>query len=114
MPEETIPIQEVAADDVATTALGAILSHKYGSSVEVVEVVVEQTNNADAEFNLQVDGNNAFSAEQSVAQADTLESFIPDQNEFSADNVLLELDVSNGAGNAADVLNGGVRVRYDE
>lgn len=111
MPEETIPIQEVAADSAATTALGAILSHKEGGSIEVVELVVEQTTNADAEFNLQVDGNDAFSSEQSVDTADTLESFVPDQNEFAADNVLLELDVSNAAA-AADLLNGGVRVRY--
>jgi|APHM01.1.fsa_nt_gi hypothetical protein len=112
MPEETIPIPEVAADSVATVALGTMLSHKEGGSIEVVEVVVEQTNNADAEFNLQVGGNDAFSNEQSVAAADTLESFTPDQNEFASDNVLLEIDVSNAAANAGDVLNGGVRVRY--
>lgn len=111
MPEETIPIAEVAADSASTVALGAFLSHKEASTAEVVEVVVEQTTNADAEFNLQVNGNDAFSSEQTVSEADTLESFVPDQNEYAADNVLLELDISNAAA-AADVLNGAVRLRY--
>lgn len=104
----------VAADAVATTTIDLLQAYKYGGGVTVLAVVVEQTNNADAEFNVELEGNDLFAAEQSVAAADTPEEFIPDQNRDAHDDtgVRLAVDVSTAAAAAGDELN--ISVLWDD
>lgn len=103
---------EVDAASPGRTVLGHIAEVFAGMTAEVSRVVAEQTNNADAEFNIELGGNDVFNNEQSVDSADTPEGFVPDQNRYSSsDTDQIALDVSNAAGNAADQLI--VTVVYD-
>lgn len=111
MPEETVTFGEIAADVATVTSLGVFLSHEADSTIEVIEVAVEQTTNADAEFNIKLDGANLFSTAQSVTAGDTLETFIPDQNKHSTAGGLAVEVSSTGS---ADVLNGGIRIRHSQ
>jgi|APHM01.1.fsa_nt_gi hypothetical protein len=73
------------------------------TTLEVSNVVVEQTNAADANWNIQINGDDLFSAEQSVASGDTPENFVPDQNRHVADETAtVSVDVSS-AGSAGDL-----------
>jgi len=104
-----MPLHDYHAEVDAATAGRSVISflgvHKFGSSVTVEEVTVEQTNNADADFNVELDGSDTFSAEQSVSAADSAETLTPDQNRHAAgDAVDLAVDVSTAAANAADQL----------
>lgn len=94
----------VAADDTNTSRIGNIAEAFPEATVEVVAVIVEQTSNADADWNIELGGSAVFSSEQSVSSSDTPELFHPDQNEFSAtstDNI--DINKSNAA-SAADSL----------
>jgi hypothetical protein len=74
----------IAADNTNTDELGHIAEAFPEATVEVIAVIAEQTSNADAEWNIEVEGTAVFSSEQSVSSSDTPELFVPDQNEFSA------------------------------
>lgn len=108
------PLTITEADVVGITPIDLLQAYKFEGSVTVLAVVVQQTNNADAEWNVELDGNDLFSAEQSVAAADTPEEFIPDQSQDAHDDVgvRIDVDVSTGAANAADSL--GVSVLWDD
>jgi hypothetical protein len=94
-----------SADTIQTNHIGFVQVHKYGGHVEVVEIVAEQENNADAEWNVLVDGSNVFAASQSVASADAPETFTPDQNRIaSGASMAVELDVTASAGAADNLL----------
>lgn len=112
MTEETVTFGEIAADSAVETSLGVFLSHQSDSTIEVISVAVEQTTNADAEFNILLDGEYVFSTAQSVSAGDTVETFIPDQNKHSVDGSLA-IEVTS-AGTGGDVLNGGIRIRHGE
>lgn len=92
------------AATIATTTIGFLQIQKFGGSGFVEAVVVEQSNNADAEWNILVDGSNIFAATQSVASADAPEEFVPDQNRQFTGSADLQVDVTASAGNAADQL----------
>lgn len=96
---------EVDAASAARSVISFIGVHQYGGSVTVEDVTVEQTNNADADFNIELGGDDIFNSEQSVDAADTIETLTPDQNKSAAgENLDLAVDVSTAAGNAADQL----------
>lgn len=96
---------EVDAASTGRSVISFLGVHKFGSSVTVEEVTAEQTNNADADFNVELDGSDVFSGEQSVSAADTAETLTPDQNRHAAgDTPDLAVDVSSAAANAADQL----------
>lgn len=111
MVEETVTFGEIAADSATDTSLGVFLSHQSDATIEVISVAVEQTTNADAEFNILLDGESVFSTPKSVSTGDTVETFIPDQNKHSVDG-LLAVEVTSAG--SADVLNGGIRIRHGE
>jgi hypothetical protein len=93
-----------SADTIQTSHIGFIQVHKYGGHVEVVEIVAEQESNADAEWNVLVDGSNVFSSTQSVTSGDVSETFTPDQNRIaSGASMAVELDVTGSAGAADDL-----------
>jgi hypothetical protein len=93
-----------SAGTVQTNHIGFIQVHKFGGHVEVVEIVAEQENNADAEWNVLVDGSNVFAASQSVASADAPETFTPDQNRIaSGASMAVELDVTASSGTAGNL-----------
>ena len=96
----------VSVEDIATFDIDLLQAYKFEGSVTVLSVVVEQTNNADAEWNIELDGNDLFATEQSVTAPDTLEEFIPEQNQDAHDDtaVRLTLDISTDA-DPNDVLN---------
>jgi hypothetical protein len=104
---------EISADAVATEAVDLLQAYKHGGAVTVLSVVVEQTGAADTDWNIELDGNDLFAAEQSVGAADTPEEFIPDQNREAHDDtaVPLALDVS-GAGTGGTELN--VSILWDD
>lgn len=104
----------IPADAVATETVDLIQAHKHGGGVTALAVVVEQTNNADTEFNIELEGEDLFAAEQSVAAADTPEEFVPEQNRDAHDDEVVELtvDVSSAAAAAGDELN--VSVLWDD
>jgi hypothetical protein len=104
----------IPADAVATETVDLIQAHKHGGSVTALAVVVEQTGSADAEFNVELDGEDLFAAEQSVAAANTPEEFIPEQNRDAHDDEAVELavDVSSAAAGAGEELN--VSVLWDD
>lgn len=90
----------ITANSTGRTVIGHIAEAFPRDTVEVVRVVVEQLNAADADWNVELGGNDVFSAEQSVSSADTPEGFVPDQNRFDADETSqIALDVST-AGSA--------------
>ncbi|HDN73686.1 MAG TPA: hypothetical protein ENG16_01510 [Archaeoglobus sp.] len=70
------------------TRLGYIMIHRYGGSIEVVEVIARQSGAADAYWNIELAGNNIFSTSQSVAAADKDQIFYPDQNKYAAASAL--------------------------
>lgn len=96
----------IAADTIATTGFGFIaVQNNWGGTVRIDEVVVEQTDAADAEFNVLVDGSNLFSSTQSVASSDTPESLTPDQNRTTASALVdLSLDVTASSGTGTSEL----------
>lgn len=101
---------EVAADTIATTNIGFVQAHEFGGSSFIDKVVVEQTTNADAEWNILADGSSIFASTQSVAASDAPETFVPDQNRnIAGPSAQLEMDVTASAA-AADTLNVGVLI----
>lgn len=99
-----------SADTIQTNFIGFVQSHEFGGSGFVEKVVVEQTTNSDAEWNVQLDGSNIFSSTQSVTVSDAPETFSPDQNRHVAGpSARLQLDVTASAG-AADTLRLGVLI----
>lgn len=95
----------LSADDTNTDPIGFVGEQHPGKTVRVVAVIAEQTSNADAEWNIQVGGNDLFNSEQSVSSADTPELFAPDQNRYVGnDTDKIEIDKSSAAA-AADNLN---------
>lgn len=111
MPEESLSFGDIPADSATETPLGVFLSHQSDSTIEIISIAVEQTTNADAEFNILLDGEYIFSTPQSVSAGDTVETFIPDQNKHSIDGSLAIEVTSAGS---PDVLNGGIRIRYGD
>lgn len=102
--------REITAGSVQTHHIGFVQAHRFGGSSAVKLVVVEQENNNDAEWNVLADGSAVFSSTQSVASADSPETFVPDQNQhFTGADAELQLDVTSSAG-AADQLRVGVLV----
>ncbi|MDX1747918.1 MAG: hypothetical protein R3324_18445 [Halobacteriales archaeon] len=101
------------ADPAGLTTIELLQAYQYEGSVTVLAVVVEQETNTDAEWNIELAGNDLFAAEQSVAVADTPERFIPDQNQDAHDDVAvrLALDLSTPAGNKDDL---NVSVLWDD
>lgn len=98
----------IPADAVARTTIDLLQGYKDGGGVTAHAVVVEQVGAADAEWNIELDGNDLFDAEQSVAAADTPEEFIPNQNRDAHDDVAVEVavDVSlAGAGGSTLIVN---------
>lgn len=101
----------VDAASAATSHIGFIGEHLYGSSVYVEEVVAEQEGASDADFNVELGGSDLFGSEQSVSSADTPEVLNPDQNEAGTGSPLeLAVDVS-AAGSAGDL---NITVVYDD
>lgn len=95
----------VAADSAARTVIGHVGEVFPQGTVEVKRVVVEQTQAADADFNIEVGGADVFSAEQSVATAGTPEGFAPDQNRYEADETAqVAVDVSSASATAGSLL----------
>jgi hypothetical protein len=109
MQSETVTFGGIDASSTGETELGVFLSHLSASTIDVAEVVVEQTTNADAAFNIKLDGEYIFSSKRSVTAGDTLESFVPDQNEFSTGGKLTFEVTTAGS---ADVFNGGIRIKH--
>lgn len=104
---------EVTANTVQTHHVGFVQVHRFGGRGFVRSVVVEQTNNADAEFNVNVDGSAVFGSTQSVAAGDTPETLYPDQNRyFTGPSVAVQLDVTASA-SFADQLRVGVLISDD-
>jgi len=69
--------------------LGFIQVHRYGGSIEVVEVVAQQRGASDAYWNITVGGNNIFSTSQTVTASNRPQIFYPDQNKYAAASALL-------------------------
>jgi len=70
------------------TRLGYVQIHRFGGSIEVVEVVARQTLASDAYWNIELNGNNIFSTSQSVATSGKPQLFYPDQNRYAAASAL--------------------------
>jgi hypothetical protein len=95
----------VAADSTGVTHVSFVGAHLYGSSATVEQVIAEQSGAADADFNVELDGNDVFSNEQSLDAADTPEELTPDQNKNAAGSPLeLAVDVSSASGTADSTL----------
>ena len=98
-------VTTVDAATVARTVVGYIQAYKFGGSVRAVSVAADQENADDADWNVELDGSDLFSAEQSVAATDTAEQFQPDQSLDAHDTVGIELaiDVSASSATAGDL-----------
>lgn len=96
----------VAADAAGRTVIGFLAEAFPNRTVEVKRVIAEQTGAADADFNVEAGGQDVFSGEQSVANADTPEGFSPDQNRYEASETSdIAVDVSNASGTGGSTLN---------
>ena len=105
MPRHTHEETGIAADNTDTDRIGVAGEAFPEASVEIVTVLVEQTSNSDAEWNIELNGNAVFSSEQTVSAADTVERFTPDQNRYTSDETAaIEINKSNAAA-SADSLN---------
>lgn len=104
----------IPADAVGTETVDLIQVHKFSGAVTVLAVVVEQTDAQDADWNVELDENDLFAAEQSLGPPDMPREFIPDQNREAHDDraVRLAIDVSAASGTAGSELN--VSVLWDD
>jgi hypothetical protein len=90
---EVVEADGVAIDATGTTTLGA--PDGFGGRVAEVVVVPDES---DFDFNVEADGSDVFSAEQSPG-GDAREAFSPDQNQdLDGDLPSLTLDVSGASG----------------
>lgn len=97
----------VDATTIATTTIGFAQAQEFGGTGFVHKVVAEQEGANDAEFNVNVDGNAVFSSTQSVASADTPETFVPDQNRhYTGPSVQVEIDVTASSGTSGNLIVG--------
>lgn len=88
-----------------------VQAHKYKGKVFVEEVVAEMEGDKPISFNVTLDGNNLFSAAQTVTTTDTPQSFTPDQNRYaSGDTTQLKVNNTTQA-TGSGTLNVGVGVR---
>lgn len=90
-----------ATAGIRTEHIAFVGVHKHGGSVKVEEVIVEEADgNANSlTWNVQLDGRQIFSADQSVSAASTPETFIPDQNlHATGDNLQLLFEVTGPTG----------------
>lgn len=91
---------DVPADTINTVPIGAIqVARGFSSGATIRRVVARQEGANDAEWNINVAGNAIFSSTQSVASADTTETFQPDQNtSITASADAIEVDVTASSG----------------
>lgn len=93
-----------------TQLIGFVQTHEYGGSGFVEKVVAQIEDNTNPEFNVNIDGSAIFSSTQSLAAANTPETFVPDQNRhFTGPSVAVQLDVTTSA-SAANNMDIGVLV----
>lgn len=86
----------VSATALGTTHIGFVAAHKFGGSVFVEEVIVEEDGGNSGLWNVQLGGRELFSQTQSVATGTTPETFVPDQNRYATgDNLELIFDRAN-------------------
>lgn len=106
---ETVGASAAAIDGVATIDLGVVA----GKDVTVEEVRVEATA-ADFDFNIEANGNDVFSAEQSPSGTSE-EVFRPDQNARAGGDeaVDFEFDVSSASGTGSATASVAVVVTYN-
>lgn len=72
--------QGIDGSATGTTELGPVQIHRFGGSVFAKLVACQQNDAADAEWNVNLDGNAIFSTTQSVSASNQFETFVPDQN----------------------------------
>lgn len=98
----------VDATTRGTALIGFVQAHKYGGSVFVEEIMVEEVGGQGGFFNVQLDGRQIFSNTQSVTTGTTPETFEPDQNRHATgDNLALDFEVVNQE-SASETYNVGV------
>jgi hypothetical protein len=96
MGRTTETVTGIDATSTGSTTAGFAAAAFPGSTLELVNVTAEQTTNADADWNIEVGGDDAFSTEQSVAASGTPEQFVPDQNQYDSDDTsTIAVDVSS-------------------
>jgi hypothetical protein len=97
--QKTVNDDPATADTTTICTLGSLF---FTGPAEVTRVLCEQTGAADAQWNVELGGNDLFANEQSVDAADTVESFVPDQNEYSStesDQLAVSVSTAGSAGN---------------
>lgn len=105
---------EIDVTSTGAVPLGFVQAHKYGGSVRAVEVVAESTVD-DAEWNVELDGNDLFGSDASVAASGEAETFTPDQNRSaSGDTVSLAVDVNTATSGSAGTMDIGVALDASE
>lgn len=97
--------------DRGSSHVGFIQAHQYDGHVFVERVVAEAVSDKPISFNVSLDGNDLFSAAQTVTTTDTPQTFSPDQNRYSSSDTA-ELRVQNTTqATGSGTLNVGVAVR---
>lgn len=107
---ETVEQTGVAIDSTGSTTIGS--PSTIGGDVIVVEVNADQ---ADFDFNIELDGTDIFNSEQSPTGT-TLERFYPDPQlaEFDGTDPTLEIDVSDASSTGAATADVTVDVGVEE
>lgn len=76
--------ENIDASGTGTTELGPVQIHRFGGAVYAKLVSVQQVDAADAEWNVNLNGNAIFSVTQTVSASNQFEEFIPDQNRHAS------------------------------
>lgn len=106
----TIAASGLAVDAAATVTVGSL---EVGRRGEVTNVSVTPTA-ADFDFNIEYDGTDLFSAEQSPAAA-SQEDFTPDQNaDFDGEVPEFSIDVSSASGTGGATADVTLTIRIEE
>lgn len=98
----------VPADTINTVPVGHIqVALNFSSGARIRRVAARQEGAADAEWNINVGGNALFAATQSLASADTTETFTPGQNrDIAASGEAIEVDVTASSATAGELAVG--------
>lgn len=95
--DEHLSEQGVALDATGTTEVGTLLTDR----ARVMRVAHESDDAADAEFNINVNGDPVFEAAQSLDAVGDFERFVPDQNTNVSDGpVTVEVEITAASATA--------------